>query len=201
MTIRSVSCTGVILAGGLNSRFPGQNKAMIEVGGQRIIDRIYNIFSQLFQDIIIVGNDPIRYSEWNALIVADIFPIRSSLTGVHAGLFSLSTPYAFITACDAPFLKTELISYLIGLADAKYDAIVPETSEGLQPLCAVYSKHCLGVIENSLKHRKFKIREIFRKLQMKTVSESHLRQHDPNLESFLNINTPQELAGLELKLR
>lgn len=197
MTIRSASCTGVILAGGLNSRFSGRNKAMIEVNGQRIIDRIYDIFHQLFENIIIVSNDPMQYSEWNALIVSDIFPIRSSLTGIHAGLFSLSTPYAFMTACDAPFLKKELIQHLVGLADTQFDVIVPETSEGFEPLCAVYSKHCLGVIENHLKRRKFKIREIFRKLRVKTVSESRLRQYDPNLESFLNINTPQELIKIQ----
>ncbi len=199
MTIRSASCTGIILAGGLNSRFSGRNKAMIEVDGQRIIDRIYDIFHQLFENIIIVSNDPIRYSEWNALIVTDMFPIRSSLTGIHAGLFSVSTPYAFITACDAPFLKKELIRYLIGFAAPEFDMIVPETSKGFEPLCAVYSKNCLSSIENSLKRQKFKIREIFRKLRVKTVSESRLRQHDPNLESFLNMNTPQELAAFELK--
>lgn len=199
MTIRSASCTGVILAGGLNSRFSGRNKAMIEVNGQRIIDRIYDVFHLLFEEIVIVSNDPMQYSEWNALIVTDIFPIRSSLTGIHAGLFSVSTPYAFMTACDAPFLKKELIRHLVGLADAESDVIVPETSKGFEPLCAVYSKNCLGSIENSLKRQKFKIREIFRKLRVKTVSESRLRQYDPKLESFLNMNTPQELAEFELK--
>ena len=191
-----IQCSGVILAGGLNSRFSGRNKAMIEVGGRRILDRIYEIFSQIFEEIVIVTNDPIRYSEWNALLVTDIFPIRSSLTGIHSGLFSVSNPYAFITACDAPFLKRELIECLIELIDTKSDVIVPETSRGFEPLCAVYSKNCLGLIENSLKREKFKIRKIFDKLRIKKVSESLLRQHDPNLESFININTPQELTNI-----
>lgn len=192
------SISGVILAGGLNSRFSGKNKGMIEVQGRRILDRIYEIFGQLFKEIVIVTNEPIRYLEWDALITTDIFPIRSSLTGIHAGLFSISKPYMFVTACDAPFLKKELIETLIErTTDSGIDVIVPETSQGLEPLCAVYAKNCLPVIENKLRNQQFKIKDMFRRLKVKKVSEKILRQSDPELISFLNINTPEDLAKIE----
>ncbi len=189
--------SGVILAGGLNSRFSGKNKSMVEVHGRRILDRIYEIFGQLFTEIVIVTNEPVRYLEWNALIITDIFPIRSSLTGIHAGLSGISNPYMFVTACDAPFLKKELIETLIEKTNSGIDVVVPETSQGLEPLCAVYSKNCLPVVGNRLKHQKFKIKDIFRKLRVKKVSEKILRQNDPELISFFNINTPEELAEIE----
>ncbi|HAY39257.1 MAG TPA: molybdenum cofactor guanylyltransferase, partial [Desulfobacteraceae bacterium] len=97
--------TGVILAGGKNSRFSGKNKALVRIGGKRILDRIYEVFTILFDKIILVTNDPLQYMEWDFDIVTDIFPIRSSLTGIHTGLFYITTPYAFFVACDIPFIK------------------------------------------------------------------------------------------------
>jgi len=142
-------CSGVILAGGLNSRFSGRNKAMLEIGGRRILDRIYAVFAEIFEEIVLVTNDPLQYFEWDMTITSDIFSIRSSLTGIHAGLFCISNPYTYVAACDAPFLKKELIQSLIEQITPKTDVILPETSAGLEPLCAVYSKQCLKPIERN----------------------------------------------------
>jgi len=95
----------VILAGGLNTRFSGTNKAFLRIRGKRILDHIYDLCKELFEEIILVTNDPLQYLEWDLVIATDIFPVRSSLTGIHAGLFCATNPYAFFIACDAPFLK------------------------------------------------------------------------------------------------
>ena len=97
-------CTGVILAGGENRRFSGKNKAFVQVAGKRILDHIYGVFSDLFEEIILVTNNPLQYLEWDFNIVTDLFSIRSSLTGIHAGLFYATNPHAFFAACDTPFL-------------------------------------------------------------------------------------------------
>ena len=86
-----ISCSGVILAGGLNTRFSGKEKALVRVGGKRIIDRILAVFNGLFEEIILVTNNPLRYIEWDVNIVTDLFPIRSSLTGIHAGLLCIQS--------------------------------------------------------------------------------------------------------------
>ncbi|MDH3885280.1 MAG: NTP transferase domain-containing protein, partial [Desulfobacterales bacterium] len=83
-------CTGVILSGGLSTRYDGTEKALLQVGGVRILDRIYDIYSELFEEIILVTNSPQNFLEWDLLIVSDLFPIRSSLTGIHAGLFYMT---------------------------------------------------------------------------------------------------------------
>lgn len=190
-------CTGVILAGGQNSRFSGSNKAFIRVGGKRIFDRIYDIFSELFDKIILVTNDPLQYLEWDLDIVTDIFPIRSSLTGIHTGLFYITTPYAFFAACDIPFLKKELVETLVDGIEPHIDIVIPETSEGLEPLCSVYSKQCLKYVEQQLDKKDLKIQNFFQKVHIKTVPESISRKIDPDLLSFLNINTPDDLARAE----
>ena len=190
-------CTGVILSGGLNTRFNGQNKAFVRVGQKRILDRLYDIFSDLFDEIILVTNQPLQFLDWDLTIVTDIFSARSSLTGIHAGLFYMKNPYAFFSACDTPFLKKELVKTLVEQIDNKTDIIMPETSAGFEPLCAIYSKRCLKEAEQHLKKNKFKIQMAFRGHRIKYIPESVLLQKDPDLISFFNINTPEDLTRAE----
>ena len=91
----AIPCTGVILSGGLNTRFDGKNKAFVSIGGRRIIDRLLEVFSDLFDDIILVTNHPDQFLRWDLTIVTDIFDLRSSLTGIHTGLFLPIIPMHF----------------------------------------------------------------------------------------------------------
>ena len=151
------SCSGVILAGGLSTRYRGENKAFLRVGGMRILDRLFAVYTEIFDEIILVTNHPMEFLEWDALIVSDIFSVRSSLTGIHAGLFYASHPFAFFSACDAPFLKKEIIETVLEHIDPAADLVVPEVSAGLEPLCAAYSRRCLKPAEDHLRVNKFKI--------------------------------------------
>jgi molybdopterin-guanine dinucleotide biosynthesis protein A len=190
-------CSGVILSGGLAARYDGTEKALLRVSGIRILDRIYEIYRELFDEIILVTNSPEKFLEWDLLIVSDLFQIRSSLTGIHAGLFYMTNPYAFISACDTPFLKKEMVETVIGKIEAQIDIVIPETSAGFEPLCAAYSKRCLEAAQNHLEQKKLKITKTFRKSRIKTISEKALRKIDPELQSFFNINTPGDLKRAE----
>jgi len=193
-------CSGVILAGGMSTRFNGRDKAMIEINGKRILDHILAVYSEVFSEIILVTNTPQAYLDWNMLMVTDLFPVRSSLTGIHAGLFYASRPFVFVTACDAPFLKPELVHLLISQARPGADAVMPETTKGIEPLCAVDSKSCLNTIEAHIRQEKLKIQRVFHKSRINRISEARLRKTDPDLISFININTPEDLmrvASLE----
>jgi len=185
------------LSGGLNSRFDGKNKAFLSVGKRRIIDRLLDVFSDLFDEIIIVTNNPRQFLKWNLTIVTDIIDLRSSLTGIHTGLFYTKNPYAFFSACDTPFLRRELVELLIEQIETKFDIIMPQTTAGFEPLCAIYSKRCLKPAEDHLRANKVKIQLAFRSNRVKHIPEDQLRSVDPELRSFLNINTPQDLARAE----
>ncbi len=187
-------CTGVILAGGQNSRFSGTNKTMFKIGEKRILDHILEVFREIFNEIILVTNDPLQYLEWDLNIITDIFPVRSSLTGLHAGLFYTTTPYGFFAACDTPFLKKELILSLLDNMENRTDVVIPETAKGLEPLFAIYSEKCLKIIEQQLDKKEFKIRQFIDKVRVKKIPEPELRQNDPDLKSFFNVNTPEDLT-------
>lgn len=186
-------CTGVILAGGRNRRLPGIKKSFHEIHGTRIMDAIYGVFASLFDELIIVSNEPEAFVEWDALIVRDIDPSRCSICGVHAALFYATRPNVFISACDTPFLQPGLAEYLLGQVRPGYDVIIPETEGGLEPLCAVYSKECLPRIEKNLREKQFMIKKAFRKNRIRIVPKEVIRTLDPEMTSFFNINTPEDL--------
>ena len=165
------SITGTILAGGTNSRFEGQNKAFINIAGKPIVKNTYLILKSLFKQIIIVTNQPEKYANFDADIVSDIFSVKSSLTGIHSGLFYAKFPFVFVTGCDMPFLKKELIQALVHQIKPHLDIIIPETKKGFEPLCALYSKKMLSAIEGKIKAKKFHIKGILNKAKTKLVSE------------------------------
>jgi molybdopterin-guanine dinucleotide biosynthesis protein A len=190
-------CTGVILAGGRNTRFGGHNKAFIRIGKRLIIDRILDALKGRVGEIIVITNDPSTYLDWNFPLYSDHYSIRSSLNGIHAGLFYASHPHAFFCACDTPFPQPELIAYLIDRIEPRVDVVIPQTSMGMEPLFAVYSKSCLRHVTAQLEAERLKITNFFKAVGVVKLKEEEMRRHDPNLLSFFNINTPQDRETAE----
>ncbi len=185
--------SGIILAGGENKRFGGREKAFITIHGRSILDHLYGLFQELFDEIILVTNNPAAYLKWNLNIATDLFALRGSLTGIHAGLFYAANPHVFVAACDTPFLCKELVGALLDSVNPDLDIVIPCTDEGFEPLCAVYSKRCLVPIEQQLLRKELKIDLLFKKVRLKKILAPALRQFDPQLLSFFNINTPEDL--------
>ena len=192
--------TGIILSGGLSTRLSGKNKAFIEINGKKIIENTYTIFKRLFQETILVTNSPELYRQWDFKIVSDIFRVRSSMTGLHAGLYHASFPFAFAVACDSPFLNQGLIEAVLSHITPDTYVVVPQMARGYEPLCAVYSKKCLDALEECIKNEQYRIIEIFDKGPTTRVPESRLRQFDPHLLSFFNINTPHDMEKARQEL-
>ena len=191
--LMSVSCSGVILAGGLSSRFQGRNKAFFQLNGRRLIDPIIEIFQKYFDDILIITNTPRQYLQYDATLASDIFPVRSSLTGIHAGLVFARNPYVFVTACDTPFIREEMLELVISRIRPGLDAVMPETPKGTEPLFAAYAKSSLPVVENSLRQERFKIKRVFKKMRVASIPVKQVLEADPLLRSFFNINTEADM--------
>lgn len=192
--------SGVILAGGLATRCGGGNKALLPLGGRPLLDRIFSVYRQVFEEIILVTNSPREFLGWDAKIVTDIFTERSSLTGIHAGLFYAENPFAFVCACDTPFLKREVVELVLERLRPGVDVVLPRTAAGAEPLCAAYSRRCLKPIEQHLQSRLMKIQLALADCRIETVPEAAIRERDPELVSFFNVNTPEDLARAERML-
>jgi molybdenum cofactor guanylyltransferase len=184
--------TGIILAGGKNSRM-GASKAFLEIDGIRLIEKTINIYRQIFSEIIIATNDPLAYIEFaDAVIVTDIHKGKGPLGGIYTGLFYANNAYAFVAACDMPFLNKDFIIYLIEQT-GKHDVIVPELPEGFQALHAIYSRNCLSHLKRMIAADKLKISGFYKEIRLLSIKEEKIKPFNQDGHLFFNINTPQDL--------
>ncbi len=187
-------CTGVILAGGKNSRLPGKKKSFQRIGETTMLDRALALFSALFKETILVVNEPRDFVGLDVTLVTDIIPARCALAGLHAGLFHASFPWAYVTACDFPFASKAVIEHLAQKRQAGTQVIIPRTKEGLEPLTAIYSRTCMPLIESNLKKNIFMIKKFFNAKRVLEVPFEQLKKLDPDLNFRFNVNTPADLA-------
>lgn len=174
----------------------GQNKAFIEVEGVPIISRIYDLFRELFEEVIIVTNDPDSFKRFSPKVFQDLIPGKGALGGLYTGIFFSSFRYSFCVACDMPFINRSLVRFLFENIAADDDVIVPRTKDGLQPLHAIYSKGCLAPIQRIIEGGKYRIIDFYKMVKVKIISEENFLGLDPCRESFVNVNTPEELTSV-----
>lgn len=179
--------TGIILAGGRNSRIKVK-KAFLNIGDKPIIEIILNKFEKKFSDIIIVTNSPSEYEYLGVKLFRDIIPDKGSLGGLYSGLVNSESKYNFVVACDMPFINEELIKEVIR-NDDEYDVVIPKINNGYEPLFAMYSKNCISFIKKQLIEDNLKIINFFPFVKVKEITENTIKQIDPDFHSFFNINT------------
>lgn len=187
----------IILAGGKNIRMQGEDKAFLEIDGKPIIERLINKLRKLAGDIIVVTNSPEKYAHYPVTVAMDEKPCLGPLMGIYSGLKVSSVRYNFVAACDMPFVNEALVSYMIDNRD-NYDALVPKIDDELHPLCAMYSKNCISVIEEMLRQDKRDVRSIFPKLNVRFLERVELEKIDKKFLSLVNINTRVDFRKIVL---
>jgi molybdopterin-guanine dinucleotide biosynthesis protein A len=186
--------TGIILTGGKNTRM-GTNKAFLDINGERLIDRTVRIFKDLFGEIILSTNSPLDYLDHDCVIVTDIIKDRGALGGIYTGLFFASHEHAFVSACDMPFLNKSFIEYMIEHRGDN-DIVVPKSSDGLQPLHAIYSRRCLPAIKRIIDRDQLKITGFYKGLKTLEIPEDVIKSYDPEGKMFINVNTRKDLEKI-----
>jgi molybdopterin-guanine dinucleotide biosynthesis protein A len=185
--------TGVIQAGGRSTRMGGEPKALLEIGGRRIVERVADVLGQVTDDLLVVTNTPELF-EWMGLpMVPDAFPDCGSLGGIYSGLKSAPGDAAFTVACDMPFLSTavaRLVTSRAGLADV----VAPRVGPHYETLHACYGRACLGPMERRLAAGQLKITGFWDEVRVLAIAEEDVaRLADPAVV-FSNVNTPEDLA-------
>ena len=184
--------TGVILAGGKSRRI-GYNKALLHIGNQTIIQRVLASLKQVTSSQLIVTNFPEEYEFLNMPMKSDILPGKGAFGGIYTGLSASETPYCLVVACDMPFLNADFLRYMTQLVKGQgYDAVVPEHSEGYEPLCAIYAKTCIPHIEKMLRENRLRVFDIFSEVRVRSVSKSEIKNYDVEGWMFFNINTQED---------
>lgn len=185
--------TGIILAGGKNLRLR-VNKLSLRVDGELILEKMLELFGQLFEKTLVSVAATTRVRLSGCEIVKDQFP--GSLGGIYSGLNAARTDVAFVAACDMPFINRELVRYEAGFA-WDYDVVVPRGRDGLEPLHAFYSRNCLEHIRAQLCENRLTITSFFDKVRVKEIGPDEIAQFDADGLSFFNINTQADLLKAE----
>ena len=185
--------TGVIQAGGKSTRMGGQPKALLQLGGRRIIERVLDAVAPVVDDVLIVTNTPELYGFLGVPMIADVHPDHGSLGGIFSGLAAARGAAALTVACDMPFLHREVARLLVSRA-GEGDVVIPRVGEQLQTLHAVYGKACLPAIEARLQAGQFKIVGFFDRVRVVEVDEADVARHRAPEVVFMNVNTPEDLA-------
>jgi len=184
--------TGVIQAGGKSTRMGGAPKALLELGGRRIIERVAAVVSAVVDDVLVVTNTPELYAFLGLPTVADVFPDHGSLGGIYSGLAAARGDAAFTVACDMPFLQADVARLVIGRA-AEGDVVIPRVDDQLQTLHAVYGKRCLGPMAERLRAGRLKIVGFFDDVRVLEIPAADIARHADPAVVFMNVNTPAEL--------
>ena len=183
--------TGVLLAGG-KSRRMGQDKARLTFNGRPLVDRTLELLESLFRRIIIAGDRPDLARE-NLPAIPDIFP-GSALGGLHTGLQAATTDWIFAAPCDMPFPDARIVEKLLQQRTG-YDAVVPRTPDGYEPVFALYHKNCLPQMEALLRNNQFRIYDFYQRIRIRYLDPPELPAGWQR--ALLNLNTPSQLAGLK----
>ncbi len=187
--------SGAVLAGGKSRRF-GRDKAEALLGGVPLIRRVLDILQDLFDDVLIVSNQPIRYASFGVPVAADVIPGAGSLGGILTALIHARNEWCFIAACDMPFLSPPVIRKMLERCGG-YDVTVPVLNGEPEPLHAIYSKRCVQAIEKRIRAGDFRILHFYPEVRTLRLEPSVWRDVDPEDRSFANINTERELRVAE----
>ncbi|RPI74693.1 MAG: molybdenum cofactor guanylyltransferase [Desulfobacteraceae bacterium] len=183
--------TGVILVGGQSRRY-GCNKALVEVQGVKLIERITAIMIPLFKQVILITNTPHEYEFLNLPMHTDYIKGLGPLGGIYTGLKMMPDEAGFFVACDMPFLNPDLIRHMVDLRQ-DFDLVVPRLANGfLEPLHAVYQRSCLPAIETLIASKKHQIFLFFSEVRVRYFEMNEIQKIDPERRSFININRPDE---------
>lgn len=192
-----LTITSIILAGGRSSRL-GREKLAEVIAGKSLIERAISRISSLSQEILIVISQKQArsslpsYAYPEAKTVVDLYPETGSLIGIYTGLVHSSNFLNLVVACDMPFLNLKLLRYMVKIAPG-FDVVIPRIGDQVEPLHTLYSKNCMGPMENLIKQDNLKITGFFDSVKVRYVGEEELDRFDPERLSFFNINTEADL--------
>jgi len=185
--------TAIILIGGKGSRMDYAEKALLELSGKPIIEHIIENLKNTVDEFIIAARDEEQGSKLKldkVKMVYDSIKNFGPIAGIYAGLKASTSEYSFITACDMPCINHKVVELLFARAEG-YDAAIPFPPE---PLHAVYKRQpTLNAAKNAIERRKGAIMYIVDRLNVNFVPKEDMREIDPRLHTFININKPEDI--------
>jgi len=170
----------------------GVAKAMLRLNGETFLERAVSLLRGVCQEVIVAASpgQPLPDPQ-GCKIVTDEQPGLGPLGGLVAGLAASSDEWHLALACDLPLVRSEMLRLLSDTAQG-VDAVVPHAGGRLQPLIAAYSRACLEPGRETLGSGRRAVAAMLDRVKVRILEEEELREADPDLVSFYNVNTWEE---------
>lgn len=196
--------SALILVGGRSRRMGFREKALLPIGDKTILEYVMDTLDGVVDEIIISVRDTqqqelLKDYTQGYDVVLDKFADVGPLSGILEGFKAAKGEYVFVVACDMPYINTDVVELLFKLAE-EHDAAIPVwENENLEPMHAVYRTRPMAVeTENAiLRNEKFVLAPAFKMQDLVFVKIDEIRQLDPDLRTFVNINTPDDIEKLQ----
>jgi molybdopterin-guanine dinucleotide biosynthesis protein A len=191
--------SAIVLVGGEARRAGGQEKYFFRYDGKAFIEHILGALRGVVDEIVLAARDPAQCERFSHLdgvrCVSDIRQGIGPVGGLHAGVLEVKGDLVVVVACDMPCINSRVIEHLFSLMD-DFDAVIPVWNpEMLEPLHAVYRRSALLAYLEEPAHRS--LREMVGAMRARFVEIEDLRQMDPDLASFTNVNKLEELERMK----
>ncbi|MBS7632815.1 molybdenum cofactor guanylyltransferase [Candidatus Bathyarchaeota archaeon] len=200
--------SAIILAGGFSRRL-GKDKGLIKLTGKPLVLHVADAVSKVTEEVVVVVGSEKQERDYSqilrssAIVIRDKYDVQSPLVGALTGFESARGGYSLLLPCDAPFISTKVLSFLFKLC-RNVDAVIPRWPCGhLEPLQACYrTRTSETAARTALKEGKLDMRSLINHLEKVTyLSTSILKQIDPELMTFFNVNTHEDLKKAEIMLK
>ncbi len=177
----------------------GTNKALLSLPGKQAITFIEHLISLLEEccsETWIVARDHAQALEYvfpNAQVTIDETPGIGPLMGLYSGLSAIHTTHALVIAVDLPCVHPALLSFLLSQPLPADTLLMPLVHNIPQVLLAIYPRSILPVVKEQLLQGRRDLRCLLKVARVQFIEEAQLLQIDPQLRSFQNINTLEDL--------
>lgn len=184
-----------IVAGGKSSRM-GSSKALLELNGKSFLKSVYDELKSLGDVLISVAKKG-DFADIlpDVTFVYDEHKEIGAIEGIYQILKNARTEYVFICASDMPLISSEVVDYLSEFICSDYDCYVAVAEDRIHPLCAIYSKKLLPLIENHIADEKYRLMDILRDSKTKYIC---LEKSSIDVKVVKNINTKELYKELTL---
>lgn len=197
-----MSYSALILAGGKGSRLGYKEKALMDINGKPLIAYVIEALEKVVDNIIISVRNKAQGELLKPYLPGyrfayDVHKNIGPVAGILSGLTLCEDEYCFIAACDMPFINDNVIKMLFEKSE-HYDAAIPRWDDGfLEPLHAVY--RCKPMIRETKKAigngETIILAPIF-KLNVNYIGIEEIKNIAPDLRTFMNINTPEDMQQI-----
>lgn len=190
-----IEAVGFVVAGG-RSRRMGRDKALLPWGGSTLLgDALMRLRAVCPQVRILCGPET-RYAEAGLPVDVDVVADAGALAGVLTGLYGLGgAAFGLFLAVDLPLVPVTLLRHLLLHAEG-WDAVVPVSPAGPEPLCAVYRGSCRRAIEQRIAAGELKMTSFWPDVRVCEIRAPELAAFGDPRSMFRNVNAPEDYEAV-----